>query len=147
MVRRADAQTSDVEEITVKLQGISVTAKRTSSAATSRLGTEPSDSSSARSPTGGGSSQLPRQDPPPPPGPGGTAVETRVYLVLRNAHSAGSVGIWTGAHPATWNALAGHLRGGVLFGSGASVRRCQDLDEAVALWRRSRQGDPPIFQM
>ena len=29
------------------------------------MGTEPSDSSSARSPTGGGSSQLPRQDPPP----------------------------------------------------------------------------------
>ena len=74
----------------------------------------------------------------------------RIYVVTRNPHDLTSLGIWVGNSTAVWTALASTLRGGRLFGSGATRQRVQTVAEARGVWRsacRSRggpRGEPRI---
>ena len=76
----------------------------------------------------------------------------RIYVVVKNSYSPTSVGIWSGPHPDTWNALAEHLRGGQLLGSGAKLQRVPTMMEAQGAWneavaRRMVTGEPAIYQV
>lgn len=104
------------------------------------------------------------EKPPPEPPRGGDDVapsepepetcDIRFYCVSANPHSPESVGIWFGPHPRTWNRIRGHLRGGRLAGSGATLSRHPSLEEArrrwAAGWHAGMAGSaalPPMFHV
>lgn len=59
----------------------------------------------------------------------------RIYIVLANPNDPESLGCWEGPNPQTWKAIEKTLRGGRLAGSGARLRRVEDLKAAAKLWK------------
>ena len=78
----------------------------------------------------------------------------RCYTVTANPHDPTSLGIWCGPHPQCWRQLSNRLRGGQLFGSGATVHRHRSQQEAKERWLRTwhprmpgTQTAPPTFRV
>jgi hypothetical protein len=55
--------------------------------------------------------------------PAASRNDLRAYCLFAVPGDPGARGIWIGPHPETWAAVASHLRGGQLVGSGAAIRR------------------------
>ena len=69
--------------------------------------------------------------------------QERYYLVLRNDLYPSLRGLWCGSRAVTWRRVESTLRGGRLAGSGAKLKRVQDVQEGQALWAASF-GEPLV---
>ena len=69
--------------------------------------------------------------------------QERYYLVLRNDLHPSLRGLWCGTKGVTWRRVESTLRGGRLAGSGAKLKRVQDVQEGQALWAAT-YGEPLV---
>lgn len=60
--------------------------------------------------------------------------DVRCYVVIANPADSSTLGFWCGPNPQTWRLLESKLRGKRLLGSGARLRRVQNLEEAKRIW-------------
>ena len=56
------------------------------------------------------------------------------YVVVKNSHSPGLLGLWSGPKGPTWRKVEETLRGGRLAGSGAKLKKVANPQEAKDYW-------------
>jgi hypothetical protein len=64
-------------------------------------------------------------------------LDQKAYVVLGNPYQPHAIGLWIGPAARTWKALAVTLKGELLEGSGAKLRRVESKEAAEVIWRQA----------